>query len=61
MRWTKRSVAVDVCKWHKYFAWFPILIGNIYVWLEFIEGKESVGPPPFYIVYRFPNNNHEVL
>lgn len=29
-------------EWHKRFAWFPVrIIGGPYVWLEFVEARES--------------------
>jgi hypothetical protein len=38
MRWAKRNHK-RLDQWHKWFAWYPVTIGNIHIWLTIVERK----------------------
>jgi hypothetical protein len=42
MRWNA-SEPFDTLKWHRWFAWRPVPVGDKYVWLEWIERIEVPG------------------
>ena len=48
MKWPKR----DVSKWHLWFAWYPVVIGGQYVWMETIERRLGETFCGDYIKYR---------
>lgn len=54
MQWEKQIYAER--KWHKWFAWYPVSIGNRRYWLEYVERlkhSSCVGNPPrTYFTYR---------
>jgi len=37
MRWKSRWL--KKFEWHKFFAWYPVLIDDEYVWLEWVEKR----------------------
>jgi len=41
MRWkhTPRPVGYD--EWRSWFAWYPVVVGDEYVWLEWVERRQS--------------------
>lgn len=41
----------DRLEWHKWFAWHPVLIDNVTVWLETVERKRD--PDIFDWVYSY--------
>ena len=44
-------------KWHSWFAWYPIHIGdNQMVWLERLECRKVYGVYDIWWYYRFPPN-----
>ena len=45
MTWTSGH---DGRKWHRCFAWEPIRIGDEWVWLEWIERKDTGSYDTFY-------------
>jgi hypothetical protein len=62
MRWKKTTVHNfkhnnPKAKWHKYFAWFPVLLidGDTYCWMEYVERKGEYIHSWFYD-YRALNN-----
>jgi hypothetical protein len=49
MRWKKKNKL----EWHHWFAWYPIVIDNTYVWLEWIYRKDVNSPLYFEYEYSF--------
>lgn len=40
MRWqVKREADDPLCRWHKWFAWYPVQIGVHWCWLEYVHRK----------------------
>lgn len=53
MRWKSRWD--QQYKWHRYFAWFPVLIDGEYIWLEWVERKRVSELGCVYYKYRLIN------
>ena len=43
MRWN-RSIPADNEQWHSWFAWYPIVVGTKWVWLEFVLRRYDCDP-----------------
>ena len=42
MRWTKRNKSYKYTQWHKWFAWYPVMMQeDRYIWLEIILRKQD--------------------
>ncbi len=39
MKWLANRTNYD--EWHRWFAWFPIQVGDHYYWLQFLERKRD--------------------
>lgn len=43
MRWTPNSP--EYFQWHRWFAWYPVQVGDTWVWLETVERvRVFIGP-----------------
>jgi hypothetical protein len=57
----KLKISVPLYEWHKWYAWHPVFIDNMIVWLEPVERKIIYGPLVFENMYgttyyRFPSS-----
>lgn len=43
MRWNYVDPEVEMQKWHKWFAWYPVIIDDKKVWLETVERRARSG------------------
>ena len=53
MRWPKHQKRWSrVTDWHKWFAWYPVTIGDTRVWLEVVSRKLSYDGYTLFWEYR---------
>lgn len=55
MKWlTRQSRETKKGKWHSWFAWYPVRVGQHTVWFEWIErfGDKQAGEL-FYYIYHY--------
>ena len=48
----------DRASWRRWFAWHPVIIDNVTVWLEVIERKRDPDIFDWVYSYRTIKNNH---
>lgn len=51
MRWKRNNR--DKSRWHKWFAWHPVVIENDCVWLETVERRIDYGIYDDFPEYRY--------
>lgn len=42
----------DLTKWHRWFAWHPVSVGNDFVWWEYVIRKGTYGYDGISFEYR---------
>lgn len=67
MIWTRSTVHKDLCKWHCWFAWYPVKVATfrgatqsgfievateLYVWLQCVERSYVNDGSDSYFIYR---------
>lgn len=55
-RQTRGEKSAAKAKWHKWFAWHPIKIGNKTIWLEYVERRKWLSPNGFDYDFCIPCN-----
>jgi hypothetical protein len=56
--WLRRRERVDLTAWHQWYAWRPQIVGDHWVWLEWIERRYRVFVAPQGVspwAYRIPS------
>lgn len=63
MRWKTRSgelkSGLHIFKWHKWFAWYPVLTWDGWIWMETVVRKRAAREPnpfqhePYYYYWEY--------
>lgn len=45
MKFDKRAYYEQIAHWHRWFAWYPVVVGDYQrVWLEYVERRMRLPP-----------------